>query len=112
MSKKVHGKEGADLADAGDPAERAARLILESIVGDLPDWDARDLNKTPGRMVKALAELLDGYQSDPVQILDKQFPLSPSKSQVIVRDLPFISMCEHHVMPFFGTVSVAYLPSR
>lgn len=64
---------------------------------------------TPGRMVKALHQLLDGYDTDP-RSLATVFE-APSDDMVVVRDVPFTSICEHHVLPFRGTVSVAYVPS-
>lgn len=64
---------------------------------------------TPGRMVKALHQLLDGYDTDPAS-LATVFD-APSDDMVIVRAVPFTSMCEHHVLPFRGFVSVAYVPN-
>lgn len=64
---------------------------------------------TPTRMAKALGELLDGYDTDLTKLCTT-FP-APSSDMVIVRDIPFSSMCEHHVLPFRGTVSIAYVPN-
>lgn len=64
---------------------------------------------TPRRMAKALGELLDGYDTD-MSVLRTTFE-APSDDMVIVRDIPFASMCEHHVLPFRGTASVAYIPA-
>lgn len=65
--------------------------------------------ETPLRMAKALAELLSGYGADLGALL-KTFELEGDPGVVAVKDLPFASLCEHHVLPFTGTASIAYLP--
>ena len=60
-------------------------------------------------------ELLSGYSKNPEEILSKQFDVKASAEEgtngvVIVKDIPFFSQCEHHLIPFFGKVSIAYLP--
>jgi GTP cyclohydrolase I len=72
---------------------------------------ARDLAATPGRFQKALNELLCGYEDDPQTHLAKQFPTDDS-GLVIVSGIAFTSVCEHHVLPFSGIVSIGYLPSH
>ena len=75
------------------------------------------LEQTPARVQKMWQEeLLKGYSDDPQQILSKQFDVNASAEEgtngiVIVKDIPFYSQCEHHLVPFFGTCSIAYLPS-
>lgn len=75
------------------------------------------LEQTPTRVQKMWQEeLLKGYSDDPQQILSKQFDVNASAEEgtngiVIVKDIPFYSQCEHHLVPFFGTCSIAYLPS-
>ena len=89
-----------------DRIEVAVREILDSI-GEDPDRDG--LADTPGRVARAYAEMLRGYAEDPAHHLDRQFEVDHDE-MVIVRDIPFSSMCEHHMLPFIGQTHVAYLP--
>ncbi|HJX84458.1 MAG TPA: GTP cyclohydrolase I FolE [Candidatus Angelobacter sp.] len=85
-------------------------LVRELLVrlGEDPDRDG--LLKTPERVEKALAYLTKGYQEDPGQILrDALFDVTYDE-MVIVKDIEMFSMCEHHLLPFFGKVNVAYIP--
>lgn len=86
------------------PEEAVARLLRH--IGLDPSDEA--IAETPARVVKALSEMTAGYAQDPKSIL-KAFP-SPSDEIVIVRGIPFASMCEHHMLPFTGVAHVAYLP--
>lgn len=86
--------------------ETAVRNILAS-VGENPDRDG--LLETPGRVARSYTELLGGYAEDPADHLDRQFEVDHDE-MVIVRDIPFSSMCEHHMLPFIGRAHVAYLP--
>ncbi len=73
--------------------------------------DREGMESTPLRMLKALRELTDGYAVEDPSTLLTDFP--PEGDQiVVVRDIEFSSLCEHHVLPFTGTVSVAYLPTK
>lgn len=85
----------------------SVRSILES-VGEDPEREG--LLKTPERVAKAYGELLSGYRTDPLEVLnDAIFEVSYDE-MVIVRDIEFYSMCEHHMLPFLGRAHVAYLP--
>ena len=72
--------------------------------------------ETPTRVAKMWSELLKGYSDDPQAILNKQFDVEGAVSDgttngiVVVKGIQFYSQCEHHLVPFYGTVSVAYLP--
>ena len=72
--------------------------------------------ETPIRVAKMWSELLKGYQDDPQAILNKQFDVDAAGDEVntngivVVKDIPFFSQCEHHLVPFYGKVSIAYLP--
>ena len=86
-------------------------LVRELLVrlGEDPERDG--LLKTPERVQKALAYLTKGYQEDPSQILrDALFDVTYDE-MVIVKDIEMFSMCEHHMLPFFGKVNVAYIPN-
>jgi GTP cyclohydrolase I len=87
--------------------ERAARLFIAAI-GERRL--ARDLRRTPRRVASAWAdEILSGYGADPARILGAGFA-SRDRGLVVVRDIPFVSVCVHHLLPFHGTAAVAYLP--
>ncbi len=86
--------------------EAAVREILAA-VGEDPNRDG--LLDTPARVARSYGELLKGYQSDPADHLDRQFEVDHDE-MVIVRDIPFSSLCEHHMLPFIGRAHVAYLP--
>ncbi len=88
-------------------AEAAIRELLLAI-GEDPGRDG--LVDTPARVAKAYNELVAGYESDPADHLERQFEVDHDE-MVVVRDIPFASLCEHHMLPFIGTASVAYIPS-
>jgi len=87
----------------------ALRTILECL-GENPEREG--LVKTPLRAAKALLAITSGYLDDPVKIVaDAMFDAGTgAEEMVIVRDIPFHSMCEHHMLPFHGQIHVAYLP--
>ena len=83
------------------------RLILEGIGEDV----AREgLQKTQERVAKMYAECCAGLHADPAQFFETTFD-EDHQEMVIVRDIPFYSLCEHHLAPFFGKAHVAYIPS-
>jgi len=86
--------------------EEIARRFLQTVGMDTATDGTRD---TPRRMLKALRELTDGYRGDPAAILAKRFTATYDE-MVCVRDIEFYSLCEHHVLPFHGTATVAYIP--
>lgn len=86
--------------------ERAVREILIA-VGEDPDREG--LAKTPGRVAQAYAELFSGLREDPADHLKASFT-EDYDELVILKDIPFNSMCEHHFMPFEGKAHIAYLP--
>jgi GTP cyclohydrolase I len=83
------------------------RRILEQLVDD-PDREG--LTRTPERVEKAMRFLTSGYRTDPRRVVNGAlFPVKYDE-MVIVKDIEFFSLCEHHLLPFFGKVHVAYLP--
>jgi GTP cyclohydrolase I len=91
-----------------EEAEAAVRTLL-AYVGDNPGREG--LLDTPKRFVNAYEELFSGYQASPGEILDRTFSeIDAYDDLVLVRDIPFYSHCEHHVMPFTGKAHIAYLP--
>jgi GTP cyclohydrolase I len=88
-----------------DAAEEAARGLLLALGADI---DAAGLQDTPGRIARAYAELLT-----PVPFNATTFPNDEGYDElVVVRDIPFQSLCMHHMLPFHGTAHVAYLPGE
>jgi GTP cyclohydrolase I len=87
--------------------EEAVRTILENL-GEEPDREG--LLKTPHRVAKALEFLTEGYHKDPKEILEKALFTSSNDEMVLVRDIEFYSLCEHHMLPIIGRAHVAYIP--
>ena len=87
------------------PTDAVVRLIQS--VGEDPKREG--LRETPARVCKALQEMTEGYREDPKAILSKTFEHSTDEI-VCVRGIRFTSVCEHHLLPFVGTATVAYLP--
>jgi GTP cyclohydrolase I len=87
--------------------QESIRNILTA-VGERPDRDG--LKYTPRRVARMYAELLDGYRIDPLAMINGAIFNIQYDEMVIVRDIEFFSLCEHHMLPFMGRVHVAYLP--
>ena len=87
--------------------EKAVREILLA-VGE--DTEREGLKETPERVARMYAELLAGMQEDPKEHLRSVFSENYDEI-VLLRDIPFYSICEHHLMPFIGSAHIAYLPS-
>ena len=88
--------------------EKAVKIILEEIGEDL----SRDgLIDTPKRVSKSLREILCGYTVDIEQIMNKKFKLSNKTKDIVkINSIDFFSLCEHHLLPFFGQVNIEYIP--
>ncbi len=89
-----------------DQAQRAVQDLLKWI-GEDPGREG--LLRTPHRVVKALSELTSGYHDDPKKILSTTFE-NQCDEMVVVKNIRFFSMCEHHILPFHGMATVGYLP--
>ena len=87
--------------------EKAIKDILEA-VGENPSREG--LKLTPKRVASMYAELLSGDREDPTEYIKSVFK-EKCDEVVLLRDIPFYSMCEHHLMPFIGHAHVAYLPA-
>lgn len=88
--------------------EQGVRMILEG-VGEDPDREG--LRETPARVARMYEEVFAGLQQDPAEHFQKTFD-EHHQEMVLVRDIPFYSMCEHHLVPFFGMAHVAYIPAK
>ncbi len=87
--------------------EEGVRMILEGI-GEDPNREG--LLKTPARVARMYEEVFSGMNEDPKKHFETTFD-EHHEEMVIVRDIPFYSMCEHHLVPFFGLAHVAYIPA-
>ncbi|HEY3310482.1 MAG TPA: GTP cyclohydrolase I FolE [Anaerolineales bacterium] len=87
--------------------EKAVGKIITA-VGEDPDRDG--LVKTPARVARMYAELVAGYHTDPVALINNAIFDVQYDEMVLVRDIEFYSLCEHHMLPFIGRVHVAYIP--
>ncbi len=88
--------------------EIAVRMILEAI-GEDPDREG--LRQTPARVARMYEEIFCGMREDPKDHLQILFT-EDHEEMVLVKDIPFYSMCEHHLLPFFGKAHVAYIPRK
>ncbi len=88
--------------------EEAVKTIL-TIIGE--DKDREGLKKTPYRVFKSFEYLTQGYNQDPKEILNQALFESSNNEMVIVRDIEFYSLCEHHLLPIIGRAHVAYIPN-
>jgi len=103
-----------DVSGSGQPADLTVlqSLVTEMLLalGEKPNRNG--LLKTPERVAKALAFMTQGYHRDIDQLLNGAlFPIEYDE-MVIVKDIDFFSMCEHHLLPFYGRVHVGYLPNK
>ncbi len=87
--------------------EQAITKVLE-LIGEDPKREG--LLKTPSRVAKAFDFLTEGYQQDPKEILSQALFSTSNDEMVLVRDIEFYSMCEHHMLPIIGRAHVAYIP--
>ncbi len=83
------------------------REILR-LIGENPEREG--LLKTPERAAKALVDITVGYRQNPIDIVKQAVFEHEGSKMIIVKDIEFYSMCEHHILPFFGSVSIGYLP--
>lgn len=82
------------------------------IIEDLGEDVSRDgLEKTPERVAKAMQYLTHGYELDPLEILKSAMFTEDHRQMIVVKDIEVYSMCEHHMLPFFGKAHVAYIPN-
>jgi len=87
--------------------EEQIRHILKAL-GEDPDREG--LVKTPYRVTQALTFLTQGYQQDPAKVINDAVFTEDYEEMIVQRDIDFYSLCEHHLLPFFGRAHVAYIP--
>jgi GTP cyclohydrolase I len=102
------GINGAALEENQVQIQDAVRSILD-LIGEDPDREG--LLRTPDRVARMYAELTEGYRVNPPDLINDALFTEEYDEMVIVKDIDFYSMCEHHLLPFFGKAHVAYLPA-
>ena len=105
---EVDNLEELGMEAAGDPIARAVRKVITEI-GEDPDREG--ILKTPARVAKSLRFLTSGYQQDVDRVLNGALYSVAYDEMVIVKDIEVFSLCEHHLLPFFGRCHVAYVPN-
>ncbi len=106
----LDSKENMELKEGKmdkEKIKRAVRDILEAI-GEDPDREG--LKETPDRVARMYEEIFCGIFQNPREHLKVTFPEESHEEMVIVKDIPFYSCCEHHLVPFFGKAHVVYIP--
>ncbi len=104
-SSAIEG-EGRDHGANGSVEDAVRHILVE--IGEDPD--RQGLAGTPERVHRMYSELTAGYHVDPERLINGAIFDVDYSEMVVVRDIPFYSLCEHHLLPFFGTASVAYIP--
>lgn len=115
MSSELHTtllkkkKSGRDLSEPVD-LPRIAAAVREILLAIGEDPDREGLQETPDRVARMYEEMFSGLRKDPAVVLQKTFT-EKYDEMVLVKNISFESMCEHHLLPFYGKAHIAYLPN-
>lgn len=101
----------APVAIAARPVPTLERLVYTQLQMLGEDPNRAGLKNTPSRVAKSLSFLTRGYREDPAEIINGAMFDSESDEMVLVQGIEFYSLCEHHMLPFFGHCHIAYLPA-
>jgi GTP cyclohydrolase I len=102
----------SESIEPDEPVDSIAGMI-EGLLKELGEDPGRDgLVKTPERVARAMRFFTQGYAQDPAAVLNAALFDVEYDEMVLVREIDFYSLCEHHLVPFFGRVHVAYIPNR
>ncbi|MDC4206147.1 MAG: GTP cyclohydrolase I FolE [Candidatus Manganitrophus sp.] len=115
MASKRNGNRSAveNLKKSVEAETPALKELVEKLLISLGEDPSREgLKGTPGRVERSLRFLTSGYQQNVDRILNDAFFTIDHEEMVIVKDINFFSMCEHHLLPFFGKCHIAYLPNK
>jgi GTP cyclohydrolase I len=108
--KNAAFETGDPQADIGISQEGVMRAVRQLLLAIGEDPTRQGLRETPDRVARMYTELLDGYWVDPVALVNDAVFEETYDEMVIVRDIEFYSLCEHHLLPFLGRAHVAYFP--
>ena len=108
---KAHELENLEELEAAAPADPIAGAVRKLIAEIGEDPDREGILKTPARVAKSLRFLTSGYHQDIDKVLNGALYSVAYDEMVIVKDIEIFSMCEHHLLPFFGRCHVAYVPN-
>ncbi|WP_422666760.1 GTP cyclohydrolase I FolE [Candidatus Manganitrophus noduliformans] len=115
MASKRNGNRstGDSLKKSMETETPAVKELVEKLLVSLGEDPSREgLKGTPGRVERSLRFLTSGYHQNVDRILNDAFFTIDHEEMVIVKDINFFSMCEHHLLPFFGKCHIAYLPNK
>lgn len=115
MASKRNGNRSAveSLKKSVEAETPALKELVEKLLISLGEDPSREgLKGTPGRVERSLRFLTSGYHQNVDRILNDAFFTIDHEEMVIVKDINFFSMCEHHLLPFFGKCHIAYLPNK
>ena len=101
-----------DLPSPDESGSRMSELVREMLLEIGEDVDRDGLKRTPDRVARAWKDLTAGYSMDPEKVLNGALFDVVYDEMVIVKDIEVFSLCEHHMLPFFGKIHVAYLPDK
>jgi GTP cyclohydrolase I len=108
-------RNGASAEDtrAGDVRKEQIEVAVRSILANVgEDADRQGLQRTPHRVAKMYDEILAGYETDPEALVNGALFDVEYDEMIVVKDIEFFSMCEHHMLPFYGRAHVAYIPDE
>lgn len=109
MMEKTHLPASLSLSPA--PAAEAIEPLVHDLLSNLGEDPGREgLKRTPERVARMYQELLAGYQTDLNSLVNEAIFETEFQDMVLVRDVQFYSLCEHHLLPFYGHAHVAYIP--
>ena len=108
---KAHELENAEGIETTAPADPIAAMVRKMIAEIGEDPDREGILKTPGRVAKSLRFLTSGYRQDIDKVLNGALYSVAYDEMVMVKDIEVFSLCEHHLLPFFGRCHVAYVPN-
>src|SRR5437588_8842463 len=115
MGARCHS--GRDMSQASvlgpiDPAGDRIAAAVQQILADLgEDSDREGLRRTPERVALSLRQLTGGYQQQVTEVVNGAIFAEPYDEMVLVKDIEVFSLCEHHLLPFYGKAHVAYMPA-
>ncbi len=113
LARQPAAQSPAQQSSAHKPTREEAEAAVRTLIGYIgDDPDREGLLDTPRRVVAAYDEFFGGYAGDPAEALTRVFAdVAGYDDLIVVRDVPFVSHCEHHMVPFVGRAHIAYYPS-